>query len=104
MLDMDPVPSMRIELDGDRWKPPIRANQTGPVTFNLPGSKWAEDSRRKLQLLFALARALTAQHVIEPPMTFHTLMEFIEANCGYEMDFNGRVFVYLIALILNQKL
>lgn len=104
MLDVDPVPSKRVELDGDNWKPPIRnKGKKGPVAYNRPGNKWAEESRRKVLLLFALARALASDGVMQPPMTFHTLMEFIEPNCAYQFNFDGRVFIYLVALIVNQK-
>ena len=105
MLDMDPVPSKRVELDGDGWKPPMRnKDKKGPVAYHKPGTKWAAESKEKLNLLFAMARAATADGVMQPSMTFQTFIAFVTPNCSYTFDFNGRVFIYLVALILNQKM
>jgi len=105
MLDMDPVPSKRVELDGDGWKPPIRnKDKKGPVAYHNPGNKWAAESKEKLNLLFAMARVLAADGVMQPSMTFQTFVSFVVPNCAYTFDFNGRVFIYLVALILNQKM
>jgi len=106
MLDLDVIPSKKVELDGVAWKPPMRTQggKKGTVAYDPPGGSWKEDSSRKLYLLFAMSRELKAQGLIPPPMTFATLMEFIEGRCGYTLEFSGRVFIYLIALILNQKM
>ena len=106
MLDLAVIPSKKVELDGDAWKPPMRTKdgKKGTVAYDPPGAKWKEDSSRKLYLLFAMSRELKAQGLVPPPMTFATLMEFIEGRGGYTLEFSGRVFIYLIALILNQKM
>ncbi len=105
MLNMDPIPSKRVELDGDNWKPPMRnKDKKGPVAFRKPGNKWAAESTKQILLLFAMARALTADGATQQPMTFQTFVEFVAPNCPYKFDFNGRVFIYLVALILNQKM
>ena len=76
----------------------------GPVAYHNPGNKWAAESKEKLNLLFAMARAATADGVMQPSMTFQTFIAFVVPNCSYTFDFNGRVFIYLVALILNQKM
>lgn len=106
MLDLDVTPSKQVELDGDTWKPPMGKKDSKKDTFacNPPGAKWKNDSSRKLHLLFAMFSEMKVQGLIPPPMTFATLMEFLEGRCGCTLESSGCVFMCLIVLILNQTM
>lgn len=96
------TPREIAEAKGPGWKPPTKS--TTGSTMDFPGDQWADQSKKKLTLLTTL-RALWKDACLVPqPMTFNAVMDFIGADTGnIELDFNGRVFLYLLALILGQK-
>jgi len=97
------TPRKKAELDGDGWKPPTKQDSAKPV-FDPPGNLWLQDSQKKLKLLFSLARELKAEDLLEPPLAFPTLMDFIGADSlDVSLSFHDRVFLYLNALVLSQK-
>lgn len=99
-LDDKIVPSKKVELDGPAWAPPTRDRTEKQIVYIAPGDSWLKESKNKINLLFALERLLKAQNLTEQPLTFSILMEFIGVE---EMTFNGRIFLYYVALTLHQK-
>lgn len=94
------TPRQVAETKGDGWKPPTR---TDAGSMEPPGCQWVEGSKRKLALLSTLRGLWREESLVSQPMTFNTVMDFIGADSGdLQLDFNGRVFLYLLALVLVQ--
>ena len=94
------TPRRKVELDGAQWVPPTRAGSGS--SYDEPGLKWKEASQRKLDLLTTLARKMKVGGLLEQPMTFSAVMEYIGADQKYDEDFSTKVFVHLLGLILHK--
>ena len=107
LLDEAISPRKKAAENGDDWKHPMHI--TGPrqaVTYSAPGAKWERVNTDKLQVLFSLAKSLKSHGLLERPMTFNTVMEWIGADSRdgpAELDFNDRVFVFYVALTLHVR-
>jgi len=100
-LVADLTPRTRASLDGSGWAPPTRS-EGAVVVYEKPGALWAAAARRKLVLLTSLRNQLKNAGLCGQPMTFVTLMAFVQPDES-DLDFDSRVFLYLVALMLNQK-
>ena len=96
-LDAAITPRRKAELD-PTWKPPTLVGKK----FEKPGAKWEEASTKKLALLSRLRAALATEHVLQQPMTFATVMEFLSLDDATS-TFNDRVFIHLLCLMISQK-
>jgi len=97
----DITPRGKFDKMGEAWLPPHKVDRN---VMHKPGSKWKAESCRKLALLSVLRTFMRNQGLLTEPMAFNTVMEFIGADSGdHELEFNGKVFIYLVALVLNQK-
>ena len=94
------TPRARAESD-DSWKPPMRTLVRGRNVWEPPGSTWEADSSQKLSHLYTLHKALKDKNFLQSTMTLYLVMDCIgpEAN---KLDFQQKVFLYLIALLLQQ--
>ena len=102
LLDTALTPREKAESLGTAWAPPTLVETTGRrVAYSPPGESWKQESTKKLFLLGQLRSLLTAAGLLEPPMTFNRVMAIVGADDGF--DFNGRVFIYLVALIIKKK-
>ena len=98
------TPRKKAELDGNQWMPPRKVvSEKKTIVYDAPGKEWESHNIRKLALLGVLRDRLKADGVIPPPMKFKVLMEYIGADSAVEdAPFNDKVFIYLVALILNK--
>ena len=104
LLDEEPSPRTKAEKRGDAWKPPTRL-ATKAVKFSAPGEKWKRESVEKVCLLNTLAQHLRAAGMLEQPIAFRTVMDFVGIDeRKEEYDFNARVFIHLVALVLYEDL
>ena len=98
LLALEPTPRQKAERD-DAYKPPTKVSST---QYDPPGKKWAEEKVNTWNLLKSLSGYLTEDGLIEPPLSFHMVMEFIGPANNGKLSFNERVFVYVVALTLHQ--
>ena len=105
LLDDEPSPCHLVSIKGDAWKPPMRVGGRGQTRYDKPGSRWEEASKNKVRLLNTLTGYLRNEGVLDELISFQGVMEFIGADCrGEELDFNERVYIHLVALIIEQWL
>jgi hypothetical protein len=83
------------------WSPPTRTKVGSSLVFEAPGVTWVNESATKLARLFSFRNHLHARHLLDLPMTFYNIMDFISAD-SLGLDFNEKVFLYLLALIMGQ--
>jgi hypothetical protein len=93
------TPRLKAQMDGPSWNPPSRLGKE--LVYTKPGTNWKKLALQKLQLLTLLRHHLTSSGLLTVAMTFPTLMDFIQLDD--DLDFNSRVFIYLLALMLGQK-
>lgn len=104
LLDGESTPRARAAARGDEWMPPSKTNTGHLIVYDPPGDKWKKEKTTDLLLLSALRNTLKAEGLLGQPMTFSTLMEFIDADDeDLDLEFEDKVFIYLVALILHQK-
>ena len=90
------------EINGDTsWKPPMHKPGVPEIEYNEPGGNWFENSKRKVDLLFALEERLSIEDKLPESMHFGALMSVLGLN-STEFTFHDRVYIYLCALILSQ--
>jgi hypothetical protein len=99
-LNGQSTPRQKMDVNPS-WKPPTRAKVGSSLKFEEPGDAWVNESTKKLALLFSLRNHLQAKQMLDLPMTFYNIMDFIGAD-SLGLEFNERVFLYLLALILGQ--
>ena len=97
LLNRDSTPRDKASAD-PAWAPPTKSTAR-ILTYHAPGEKWAMASKTKLSQLFALCTQLENNDYLEVPMTFYTVIDFITTDSS-RLDFNSKVFLYLIALVL----
>ncbi|CAB9526310.1 unknown protein [Seminavis robusta] len=69
-----------------------------------PGTDWVEEAKKKLASLRTICMRLKDRHLLPQPMSFTMVMEFIGADSlRPALDFNGRVFIYMVGLVISQK-
>ena len=74
------------------------------VAYADAGAHWVTSSTHKLELLASLAHHLNSESLLDQPFTFLAVMEYIGADqCNQELDFNARVFIYIVALVLHEQ-
>ena len=100
LLDLAISPRTKVELEGNGWKPPTRKEDTSSVDFDPPGAKWKAHNLEKLNLLLSMGRDLQADEMMPQRVTFTSLMEHIDGTVA--LDFNKRVFLFVIGLILHR--
>ena len=97
------TPRQKVEEMGDSWKPPMR-KEGRTVAYADAGAHWVTSSTHKLELLASLAHHLNSESLLDQPFTFLAVMEYIGADqCNQELDFNARVFIYIVALVLHEQ-
>jgi hypothetical protein len=99
------TPRNKAETD-PAWAPPRRLD-THALQYSAPGKKWKDESIRKLQLLTTLRHQLIVNGILGEAMTFSRFIEFIEPEANVDRaawDFDQRVFLFLVGLMLNQKM
>ena len=102
-LDETETPRSKAESLGVDWNPPsLLANAGNRIHYEAPGPEWARESIKKFRLLGRLRDLLTTEGVLFPPMTIHRLMEALDIDNVADVEFEGRVFLYLMALVLNE--
>ena len=105
LLDDEPSPPQIVSIKGEAWKPPMRVGGGGPTRYETPGSRWEEANKTKVRLLNTLTTYLRNEGILDELISFRGVMEFIGADCrGEELDFNERVYIHLVALIIEQWL
>ena len=103
-LDLVDTPRTKAEKLGEEWNPPRRSKESvaTKVVYDPPGEKWKEEQSNKLRLLIGLRGMLTTEGMIGPPMSFTSVMEYISVDDRCNVGFNGKVFLYLVALMLRE--
>ena len=101
LLEMTLTPRKKVELEGAAWKPPTRKDDVVAVECDQPGAKWRDSNLHKLKLLMAISREMQSEGLIPQRVTFSGLMEYIEGTTT--LEFNTRVFLYLIGLIVYRQ-
>ena len=103
LLTVIPTPRSRASKDGPQWTPP-KKKEGQAVSFHPPGDSWSKENKAKLQLLFSLCGHLKSARVVDLPMSFSVVMEFIAGDDNAsDLGFSDRVFVYLVGVTLNQE-
>ncbi|CAB9504958.1 unknown protein [Seminavis robusta] len=95
------TPRQKATRLGDAWNPPRKGDNS---SMQNPGCAWTEASTKKLNLLGVICTLLSKEGILPKPMSFGAAMEFIGAdNLRPPVDFRGRVFIYLVMVVLAQK-
>ncbi|CAB9522413.1 hypothetical protein SEMRO_1299_G260710.1 [Seminavis robusta] len=69
-----------------------------------PGTDWIEEAKKKLASFRTICMLLKDRHLLPQPMLFTMVMEFIGSDSlRPALDFNGRVFIYMVGLVISQK-
>ena len=79
-LDYEITPQKMAEIIGDTWKPPMRKPGVPEIEYNEPGGRWFENSKRKVDLLFALEEQLSIEDALPESMHFGALMSVLGLN------------------------
>ena len=87
-----------MERDGPQWKPP---EYTAKKIYNEPGANWRKESCCKIRLLGRLNDCLKEDGLVDQPMSFQNLINFL--NLDNTIPFDDRVFIYLIGLVLHTR-
>ena len=98
------TPRKKHEASGEKWKPPMRKGKY--IVYDEPGDRWKAESLRKLNLLYALEQHLEAEHALDQPLTMPLVMEFLGFDVdGHndDIDIKKRIWVFLVAVVLNEK-
>jgi hypothetical protein len=98
------TPRKKHKASGEKWKPPMRKGKY--IVYDEPGDRWKAESLRKLNLLYALEQHLEAEHALDQPLTMSLVMEFLGFDAdGHndDIDIKKRIWVFLVAVILNEK-
>ena len=86
-----------LAVDNPQWKPPKRVGRN--IIYEEPGLAWKAKATKTLMMFELLRTTLVELGFVSQPMTFSTLVQFIAPNDD-DMDFNGKIFTYLLAVIL----
>ena len=98
MYGLDNLATPRtLAVDHPECKPPTRVGRS--VIYEAPGHSWKSKATKTLMMFELLRTALVEQGLVSQALTFSTLVQFIAPNDD-DMDFNGKVFTYLLAVIL----
>ena len=98
-LDIGASPRAKAQCDTS-WEPPRKNGNK----WDEPGDAWAEDAKLKLSLLTMLRKLLQDNGVLPQPISLNVVMEHLDEQIrDLDLDFNGRVFLYLVFLYLLQK-
>ena len=112
-LDDAMTPKQKEELFGSDWAPPKpvkekKKNKEQTTKYESPGKKWQEQAAKRVRLLGKLREILHGEGVVGVPMTFSNLLDAIFEGAGAiqskKYTENERRFVYLVSLVLRQKL
>lgn len=106
LLNQELKPREKALSLGDAWLPPIRDAENRTISYLDGGSEWVKLSIQKSNLLIRLAAELATEQLIDQSLQFHTFLSFIgvdEDDFEFDMDFDDRVFLYVVALILHQE-
>ena len=101
------TPRDNMHQDGLQWKPPTFERESPndkKKKYTKPGAMWEKKSTGTMRLLGRLHDCLKMDEVISMPLKFHTLLSYLgvdDDDVKGNVSFNDRVFVYLIALVLN---
>jgi hypothetical protein len=93
------TPCEKCEFEGNTWKLPMHVENNHLVVYSEPRNAWREFSIKKLWLIFLMGHVMAKNELLEHPVTFTAVMEFIGAD-AISMTFQECVFAHLIALIL----
>ena len=106
VLDETRTPREKVLKLGQAWNPPRLDTENSKGNFSLfapPGDSFKEESIKKIELLSRLRKVLHSDGVLEAPMTFCGLMEHLCIDEICDCNFDAKVFLYLMALILHES-
>ena len=102
-LEEEPTPRSIVERDGESWSPPTRVGQR--LQFSKPGDDWLASRTETLRLFLTLGDHLRSDGILEQPMTFNLVMEFLSVDQQEQSyGFFERVFIHLIGIVLSEEL
>jgi len=94
---------LEMTLIPRKWKPPTHKDDVVAVEHDQPGAKWRDSNLHKLKLLMAISREMKSEGLIPQQVTFSGLMEYIKGTATSTLEFNTRVFLYLVGLIVYRR-